>query len=261
LGAVDRRSVFFACGELTIGPLLPHHVTVTVSAPAARSASERPLTATSPPARRSRRPGWRDPRLAVGVLLLCGSVLLGVRVLATADDTVAVWGTRTSLVAGQDLSTADLVPVQVRFADPEAADRYVAAADDVPEGASLSRDVGAGELLPRESLTQDADGALVEVPLSVEAARIPSSVGIGSHVDVWVAPTDGGGAADGGRPEAVRVLGDVPVLADGSAGASATFGAELRPVVVGVPPAAQDDLARVLARLATGTVVLVGRQG
>ena len=77
------------------------------------------MTHVSPPARRLRRPGWRDPRLAVGVLLLCGSVLLGARVLASADDTVAVWGTRTSLVRGQEVSSDDLVALQVRFADAE----------------------------------------------------------------------------------------------------------------------------------------------
>lgn len=231
---------------------------MTVSAPADRSTSARPATATSPPARRAGRPGWRDPRLAVGVLLLCGSVLLGARVLATADDTVAVWGTRTPLVRGQEVSGEDLVPVQVRFSDPESADRYVAAVDDLPDGASLARDVGAGELLPREALTQEADDELVEVPLSVEVAGIPSSVGVGSRVDVWVAPAGGAGRGGGG---AVQVLGDVPVLADGSATSSAGFADERRPVVVGVPPAAQDDLSRVLARLTTGTVILVRRQG
>jgi hypothetical protein len=235
-------------------------VTVTVSAPRARSSSERAVTTSSPPARRFTRPGWRDPRLAVGVLLLCGSVLLGARVLATADDTVAVWGTRTSLVQGQEVSADDLVPIQVRFADPDAADRYVGAADTLPDGASLSRDVGAGELLPREALVQTAEDELVEVPLSVEVAGIPSSVEIGSHVDVWVAPA--GGVRAAGSAGAVQVLGDVPVLADGSAASSAAgFAGEQRPVVVGVPPDAQGDLSRVLARLSTGTVVLVRRQG
>ncbi len=187
-------------------------------------------------------------------------MLLGARVLATADDTVAVWGTRTSLVRGQGVATADLVPVQVRFTDPGSADRYVAAADSLPDGTTVSRDLGAGELLPREALTHEAEETLVEVPLSVEAAGIPSSVEVGSHVDVWVTRTADGGAGDGGG--AVRVLADVAVLADGSAAASATgFGGELRPVVVGVPPTAQDELSEVLARLSRGTVVLVRRQG
>ena len=201
------------------------------------------------------------------MLLLTGSVLLGARVLATADDTVAVWGTRTALAAGQEVSTADLVPVQVRFPDPEVADRYVGAGDDLPDGVSVTRDLGAGELLPRAAFTQGSGEELVEVPLSVAASGMPSSVQVGSRVDVWVTPAPGG-PAPGGRVregsslEAVRVLTDVPVVADGGASASATgFGGEARPVVVGVPPEAQDDLPRVLARLGDGTVVLVRRQG
>jgi hypothetical protein len=245
-----------------VGAVLPQNDPMTVPTVGVRGTAERTVTSPSPPARRSSRPGWRDPRLAVGVLLLCGSVLLGARVLGSADDTVAVWGTRTALVRGQTLSADDLVPVQVRFAERESADRYVAAADPLPDGASLARDVGAGELLPRDAVTQDATDQLVEVPLSVEAAGLPSSVRVGSHVDVWVSPAAGGSPAVGRRAEAVRVLSDVAVVADGSPAAStAGLGGELRPVVVGVPSAAQDDLPRVLAELGSGTVVLVRREG
>ena len=159
-------------------------------------------------------------------MLLCGSVLLGARVLSAADDTVAVWGAQTSLARGQVLTSADLVPVRVRFAEAESADRYVAAADALPDGASLTRGLGAGELLPRAALAVSSEGVLVEVPLSVEAAGIPSSVAVGSRVDVWVTPSPGGSSGGspggGGRPVAVRVLTDVPVVADGSADASAT---------------------------------------
>ena len=235
---------------------------MTVSAPADRSSSQRPASAASPAARRPTRPGWRDPRLAVGVLLLTGSVLVGARVLATADDTVAVWSTRTALASGQEVSTADLVPVQVRLPDDEVADRYVGAGDDLPDGSTLTRDLGAGELLPRAAFTQDSAEELVEVPLSVEAAGMPSSVQVGSRVDVWVTPAPGGRVGQAARPEAVRVLTDVAVVADSSAAGSASgFGGEVRPVVVGVPPDAQEELPRVLARLSDGTVVLVRRQG
>ncbi len=202
------------------------------------------------------------------MVLLCGSVLLGARVLSSADDTVAVWGARTSLAQGQEVTAADLVPVRVRFAEAESADRYLAA-DDLPDGVTLTRDLGAGELLPRAALDVAPDEALVEVPLSVDAAGIPSSVQVGSRVDVWVTPAPGasaGGASGGtgaeGRTRAVRVLADVAVIADGSSGTSATgFGGELLPVVVGVPPSAQDDLPEVLAQLSSGAVVLVRRQG
>ena len=196
------------------------------------------------------------------MLLLCGSVLLGARLLATADDTVGVWATATTLVEGQQVSTDDLVPVQVRFAEAEAVDRYVAAGDELPAGVVMAHDVGPGELLPRAALVPGSEEELVEVPLAVEAAGIPSSVQVGSRVDVWVTPATGR-AEDAGAPaEAVRVLADVAVVADGGLDATTGgFGGELQPVVVGVPRAVQGELPRVLARLADGEVVLVRRQG
>jgi hypothetical protein len=218
------------------------------------------------------------------LVLLCGSVLLGARVLSAADDTVAVWGARTSLTRGQEVTVDELAPVRVRFTDRATADRYVAAGDALPDGATLAQDLEPGELLPRAALDDGPDTALVEVPLAVEATGVPSSVTIGSHVDVWVTPASssfgvgdttaaagsagagdgagGPGAAHAGGPRAVRVLTDVAVVADGAAGSSqAGFGGGLLPVVVGVPPSAQDDHPDVLARLADGAVVLVRRQG
>ena len=47
--------------------------------------------APAPAVRRLRSSRWRDPRLAVGVVLVAASVVVGARVLAAADDTVAVW--------------------------------------------------------------------------------------------------------------------------------------------------------------------------
>jgi hypothetical protein len=51
-------------------------------------------TDTGTPALRVRRPGWRDPRLWIGVVLVAGSVVAGARLLAAADDTVQVWSPR-----------------------------------------------------------------------------------------------------------------------------------------------------------------------
>src|SRR3954447_17822468 len=124
----------------------PHHWTVSVSSARLSAAPG------SPPVVRSRRPGWRDPRLAVGLVLVCLSVLLGARLFATADDTVAVLAARNPLVAGQQVSAADLTTVRVRFGSAQAADLYLPADAALPEGTVLRRDVGAGELLPRAGL-------------------------------------------------------------------------------------------------------------
>ena len=57
-------------------------------------------TDAATPAQRVRRPGWRDPRLWIGVVLVAGSVVAGARLLAAADDTVQVWAAATDLGAG-----------------------------------------------------------------------------------------------------------------------------------------------------------------
>ncbi len=63
------------------------------------TAPERTVAAV-PRATRSRRPGWRNPRLLLGIVLVAGSVVLGARLLAAADDTVAVWAVAADLPTG-----------------------------------------------------------------------------------------------------------------------------------------------------------------
>ena len=77
---------------------------------------------------RSRRAGWRNPRLLLGVVLVAGSVLLGARLLAAADDTVGVWALSRDLPAGATVGKGDLERRQIRFPDVDTANGYLAAA-------------------------------------------------------------------------------------------------------------------------------------
>src|SRR6478736_5540715 len=61
---------------------------------------------STPTAVRATRPGWRDPRLWVGVLIVAVSVVAGARVLAAADDTVAVWAVAADAGPGAALTEA-----------------------------------------------------------------------------------------------------------------------------------------------------------
>lgn len=47
-----------------------------------------PSSTTPPPATRTGTPGWRDPRLWIGVLVVAASVVLGARIVGGSDDTV-----------------------------------------------------------------------------------------------------------------------------------------------------------------------------
>src|SRR3954467_2461419 len=68
-----------------------------------------------PVARRVRPPRWLDLRLAPGVLLVLGSVLVGARVVSAADATVPVWSATGDLAAGTVLSADDLAAVPGRL--------------------------------------------------------------------------------------------------------------------------------------------------
>jgi len=212
------------------------------------------LAVASPPASRARRPSWRDPRLAIGLALVCISVLVGARVLGAADDTVAVLAARDSLAAGQRVTADDLTEVRLRFASEADADRYLAAGQTIPEGAVLVRPVGAGELVPRGALATER-GGLIELPLSVDPGRVPASLRAGSVVDVWVTGQEDGGP-DGGRTE--RLLSDVPVLAVSRAGGLGSDGT--RQVVVGIATDDESSLHDVVGRL-HGSLLVVRKPG
>ncbi len=139
------------------------------------------------PAVRATTPGWRDPRLWIGLLIVGVSVVAGARVLAAADDTVAVWSVAADAGPGAELTADDLVVRRVGFADAADLEGYFPVDDALPAELRLVRGVGAGELLPRGAVgTAARAGDTVELPIAVEADQVPSSVRAGSVVDVYV---------------------------------------------------------------------------
>lgn len=210
-----------------------------------------------PRATRSHRPGWRNPRLLLGIVLVAGSVVLGARLLAAADDTVAVWAVSADLPTGASVDESDLERRDVRFPDGATADGYVSADEGLPDGATLNREVSAGELLPRSAFARSSGEDLVEVPVSVVSDDLPATVRQGSVVDVWVTPKVSSVA--GGKVRAVPVLSEVVVVAvpRTSAGLAPQT---TRQVIVGVPDDRAGELGSALGGMADGRVV-IARKG
>jgi hypothetical protein len=214
----------------------------------------------SPPATRIRSSGWRDPRLVVGVAIVAVCVLLGGTLLDRADDTVGVWALRSAMTRGQPIDQADLVRTEVRFASVSAADRYVSAGDRVPMGAKLTRDVGAGEFLPREALSTADTRPVTAVPVSVDSEAVPATVVPGSVVDVWVVP-DPGVASSRAHQHADAVLVFHRVAVVSAATSSTSLGpSATRQVIVGLAADQTADLATALSALEAGTVVVTAQQ-
>lgn len=211
----------------------------------------------SPAASRHRRTPWRDPRLFVGVALVAASALLGAALLGGGDSGVGVWATRTALAEGQSVAAGDLVRREVGFAEQRDADRYLPADQPLPEDTTVTRDIGAGELLPRSALRAGTADRLIEVPLSVAPTAVPVTVGVGSVVDVWVVPDVTSAAPRGSDagPTARRVLPDVTVLHLSRATGPLGAGAE-RQVIVGLGPDLEAALPAALGSMAAGSVVL-----
>lgn len=211
---------------------------------------------SAPPARRHHRPGWRDPRILVGTVIVALSVLTGVKVLAAADDTVGVWALRKDLPAGTQVGAAEVQRVQIRFASRDSADRYLSADDPLPRRSVLQRAVGQGELLPRNALA-GPDQGLVEVPVSVEVQEVPATVKEGSVVDVWVTPRTATTADK--LADADLVLDDV-VVVKASKAADTLAPTGTRQIIVGLTADQAKQLGPALGSTSSGRVV-VTRQG
>lgn len=192
------------------------------------------------PARRGPGPGWRDPRLWLGLLLVATSVLAGARIVGSADATTLVWAAKGDLGAGARLEADDLVASRVRFADDADLHRYLTVDDALPPDAELLRSLGAGELVPRAAIGAAGAQDTLQVPLAVDSTRVPGSVTSGSVIDVYVVA---GGQDSGEVDPAEPALASVTVLEAPALDAGFTVTGQ-RQLVVAVPePAARQFFA------------------
>lgn len=206
-----------------------------------------------PVATRTRAPGWRDPRLWIGVVLVTGSVVAGARIMAGADDMVSVWAASGDLAVGQTLQADDLTASRVRFDDASDQERYLAVDDELPADLTLSRPLAEGELVPAGALGEASTRDVVSVSIAVPAEHVPTDLARGSRVDVWVIGED-----RRSRAAAELVLDDVVIL-DAPVVTDAFASATSRQLVLAVPQAEEESLAAVLAASGDDRVRVVGR--
>ncbi len=219
-----------------------------VRTPAAPQAGLEALSGPAP--RRVRPPRWLDLRLVLGVLLVLGSVLLGARVVSSADATVPVWAVTGDLAAGTELTAEDLTAVDVRLDDTAGA--YLSTSTR-PAGRTLARAVREGELLPGSALEEVDD--LVQLALPVQSGYVPPGLRRGQLVDVYAVADPAAGAtavADGSVTPVVRSA-PVQAVSGRSDGVLSTPTSAVQ-VVVAV---AGRDAADVLAAIAGRPLVVV----
>jgi SAF domain len=212
----------------------------------------------TPAARRVATPGWRDPRLWVGVAIVAASVLAGAWAFGSTDDTVPVWAATGTLPAGHRLTADDLTVRRVRFAAADDQGRYVPAGRQLPAGAVLLRPVGEGELRPDAAVGEGDAPASREVPISVAPDQVPRGVGVGDVVDVYFRPASHSGCAGSTVCSGSPVLSGVTV-ADAPA-VEEQFGPDgARMLVLTMDESAAHRFFRLLATTDEPALTVVGR--
>lgn len=205
----------------------------------------------APAAARLRRPTWRDPRLAFGILLVAGSVALGTWAVADASRTVAVYAVSATLTPGDAIDPQDLVAVDVRLSDN--LDLYYPVSDAPPDGLIALRTVGKHELLARSAAgsATELDYRSVAVPVT---EALSSKVTAGSLVDLWLVAPAPSSTSDAAAPAPEMLAGGLVVAELGEGGGGLLSGGA--PTVHVLAPSA--SLSRVLAALAgDGEVAIV----
>lgn len=185
----------------------------------------------SPPVLRLRRPGWRDPRLLLGIVLVATSVALGSALVTAAGRTVPVYTAAQALVPGDALGPDVLHVQEVRLGSSD--EQYLRADEPLPEGLVVTRVVGPGELVPRAALVSEAD--LGARPVAIEPGGVlPRGLAAGSTVDLWFVPQVRGGGAG--------VSGSTVATAPAQQEDAAAAGAEAATVTQVAPVAATEPL-------------------
>lgn len=208
-----------------------------------------------PAATRAQPPGWRDPRLWVGVALVAASVVAGARLLDGADESITVWAAASDLAPGDRLDADDLVATSVRFEEPTDVGRYLVTDDPLPDGLQLVRGIGEGELVPGAALGSPEESDTVSLSLSFPSELVPSGIETGSVVELWVVP-----GAESRRDElSGPVLSDVVVIdAPTAADSLGSVGAG-RQLVLGIPRGEPEALADLLAASEEQRVRVLGQ--
>ncbi len=212
-------------------------------------------TPASPKAARLGSPRWLDGRLVLGVLLVLVSVLVGAKVLATAETSQQVWVAARDLAPGTVLADGDLRIGKVRLFGTSS--HYVAGPQ--PVGYVVRRSISRDELLPVQALRQPgADLPRRDVTVPVSVGHLPPDLARGEQVDVYVSPDDKAARrstpAKGVDPFAPRlVLQAVTVARVVRAGGLGASGQD-QPVVLSVDP---DQVLAVVQALSEGRIDLV----
>ena len=121
----------------------------------------------------------RDPRLLTGIVLVLISVLATTWIVQRARGGEELYLLTEAVAQGQAIPENAVTVVKARTGT----DAYLRAGK-MPADPVAVRSLDAGEFLPASAVSSQAEQDRRQVVINV-ATRIPSSVGVGTSVEVW----------------------------------------------------------------------------
>ncbi|WP_119933546.1 MULTISPECIES: SAF domain-containing protein [Kocuria] len=204
-------------------------------------------TAASPASGRFRRPGWREPRLLIGVGLVVAAVAGTTATMALTSTTEQYRVAARDLDVGTRVSEEDFRTVEVRLEGTEGA--YLPGSTDLADGAVIVDRVPSGQLVPTESVgeAQDLGRRPMGIPLNT---ALPAGTGAGDSVDLWVSKRESSGR---GWSEPEQILEGAELASVDQATGTLGAGQQMTAQVL----VEEDDVSDVVDALATESRITV----
>lgn len=137
--------------------------------------------------RRLRKPGWKDPRLLLGTLIVLASVAGTAALVAGLDETTPMYIAKNDIPLGAAVTADSLAVANVRLDGVSGS--YLEAGQAPEPGTRANSLLRAGHLIPVGDLGLPGNGN--RRPVSIELKQsLPAAISTGAHVDVWVALRD-----------------------------------------------------------------------
>ena len=125
---------------------------------------------------------WADARFLIGLALVAASIAGVWWVVSAARTTTSVAVADGALLPGTVLDESDVRWVDVALGD--VGDAYLTA---LPDGATITRPLTAGELIPAGAVIEHARSDVTTVVIT-SGIDVASTLDVGSAVEVWMSP-------------------------------------------------------------------------
>lgn len=143
-------------------------------------------------AERMHKPGWKDPKLLMGLLLIVISLVAVVGVINATNKTQTYYVANRDISVGDSVEPSDLKVVEVRLG--EADGLYLAASEELNQSIHAKQHIQKGELISANALQEPDEQGRRQVAIVLDST-VASSFSAGDYADIWVSHQEENGTS------------------------------------------------------------------